>query len=32
MKRFLRLYGIEQKLFFRSADVFIFNITGIKKC
>ena len=26
MKRFLRLYGIEQKLFFRSADVFIFNL------
>ena len=26
MKRFLRLYEIEQKLFFRSADVFIFNL------
>lgn len=26
MRRFLRLYGIEQKLFFRSADVFIFNL------
>lgn len=26
MRRFLRLYRIEQKLFFRSADVFIFNL------
>lgn len=26
MKRFLKLYGIEQKLFFRSADVFVFNL------
>ena len=26
MKRFLRLYQIEQKLFFRSGDVFIFNL------
>ena len=26
MKRFLKLYGVEQKLFFRSADVFIFNL------
>lgn len=26
MKRFLQLYGIEQKLFFRSADVFVFNL------
>lgn len=26
MKRFLKLYSIEQKLFFRSADVFIFNL------
>lgn len=26
MRRFFRLYGIEQKLFFRSADVFIFNL------
>lgn len=26
MKRFMRLYKIEQKLFFRSADVFIFNL------
>lgn len=26
MKRFLKIYGIEQKLFFRSADVFVFNL------
>ena len=26
MKRFLKLYGIEQKMFFRSGDVFIFNL------
>ncbi|MGN0293242.1 MAG: ABC transporter permease [Lachnospiraceae bacterium] len=26
MKRFLKLYSIEQKLFFRSADVFVFNL------
>lgn len=26
MRRFLRLYCVEQKLFFRSADVFIFNL------
>ena len=26
MKRFLKLYLIEQKLFFRSADVFVFNL------
>lgn len=26
MKRFLKVYGIEQKLFFRSADVFVFNL------
>lgn len=26
MKRFLKLYQIEQKLFFRNADVFIFNL------
>lgn len=26
MKRFLRLYRIEQKLFFRSGDVFVFNL------
>lgn len=26
MKRFLRLYKIEQKLFFRSGDVFVFNL------
>lgn len=26
IKRFFNLYGIEQKLFFRSADVFIFNL------
>ncbi len=26
MRRFLKLYRIEQKLFFRSADVFIFNL------
>lgn len=26
MKRFLKLYFIEQKLFFRSADVFVFNL------
>lgn len=26
MKNFLRLYKVEQKLFFRSADVFIFNL------
>lgn len=26
MKNFLKLYQIEQKLFFRSADVFIFNL------
>ena len=26
MRRFLKLYWIEQKLFFRSADVFIFNL------
>lgn len=26
MERFLKIYGIEQKLFFRSADVFVFNL------
>ena len=26
MKRFLKLYGIEQKLLFRSGDVFLFNL------
>lgn len=26
MKRFLKIYGIEQRLFFRSADVFVFNL------
>lgn len=26
MKRFLKLYSVEQKLFFRSGDVFIFNL------
>ena len=26
MKRFLTLYKIEQRLFFRSPDVFIFNL------
>ncbi|MGN0157323.1 MAG: ABC transporter permease [Lachnospiraceae bacterium] len=26
MKRFLKLFSVEQKLFFRSADVFIFNL------
>ncbi|MGN0205276.1 MAG: ABC transporter permease [Coprococcus sp.] len=26
MRRFLKLYRIEQKLFFRSADVFVFNL------
>ena len=26
MKQFFRLYTIEQKLFFRSPDVFIFNL------
>ena len=26
MKRFMKLYGIEQKLFLRSGDVFIFNL------
>lgn len=26
MKRFFKVYGIEQKLFFRSGDVFIFNL------
>lgn len=26
MKRFFKVYGIEQKLFFRSADVFVFNL------
>lgn len=26
MKQFMRLYKVEQKLFFRSADVFIFNL------
>ena len=26
MNNFLRLYKVEQKLFFRSADVFIFNL------
>lgn len=26
MKRFMKLYGIEQKLFFRSGDVFVFNL------
>ena len=26
MKRFLALYKIEQRLFFRSPDVFIFNL------
>lgn len=26
MRRFLKLYSVEQKLFFRSADVFVFNL------
>lgn len=26
MRRFVKLYGVEQKLFFRSADVFVFNL------
>ena len=26
MKRFLRMYQVEQKLFFRSPDVIVFNL------